>query len=351
MIVESLRASGFRNLSRFEIALDPGITLIFGKNGQGKTNLLEAAYASISHRSFRTSDLVSLINENDEYSRLESNITLAGGRRADLVNVFSRSDRDRVQLNNRIVKGRKEFDRFPVVAFVPGDVELSRGAPSIRRDFLDGVGAYVTTGYSSLIASAERLLRQRQTLIRSSNPDITSLDVFDSRYAEVSEQVAMEREAVVAQLDPIAGSIHRWLSGGEEKISICYRRSWEGSCNEQLFKARKEDIRKGTTSYGCHRDDLALEIDGRPMRSFGSQGQARSFAFSLKLAAANLIEKTLNETPVVILDDIFSELDEERVARLLDGLPKYQILISHTTIPPVGLEMRTLEIRQGVVRV
>ena len=351
MIIESLKASGFRNLSRFEIDIDPGITLIVGKNGQGKTNLLEAAYAALSHRSFRTSELGSLISGTEEYARLGAEFRLSGDRRADIVHLFSKTDPDRVRLNNRIIKGRKEFDRFPVIAFIPGDVELSRGAPGLRREFLDEIGAYISPGYSALIAGAERLLRQRQSLIRSSNPDVTTLDVFDSRYAEVSEQVARERELVVSELEPLACSIHRRLSGGEERISISYRRSWEGSCLEHLLRTRSEDIRKGTTSVGCHRDDLALLIEGQPMRSFGSQGQARSVAYSLRLAAANLIEARLQETPVVILDDVFSELDEDRVERLLAGLPQYQILISHTTVPDVGVDMRTIEVKQGALDV
>jgi DNA replication and repair protein RecF len=235
-----------------------------------------------------------------------------------------------MQLDDQNVRVAQLGARFPVVTFVPEDRDLVVGQPSIRREYLDGILSRSDPSIQRILSRATKILRQRQNLIRSGRPDLVSLDIFDSELAKASIMVGVARENLLRYLQGVVEEFNQKISGTSEAVFLRYVRSWNHDPLEDLIKARVDDIRKGTTSIGFHRDDFSIELNGMPAKLTASQGQVRSLAVALRIGSADVLERELGEPPILILDDVFAEFDRERSEKLIDLVERYQTFATNT---------------------
>lgn len=342
MLVSSITLYDFRNYERLALTLSPGINIFLGENAQGKTNILESiCYASLgqSHRTHVDQDLIRIGAE-------AGSIELAFSRFAAqnrLAFAFSRSKRRRILLNGQPIRTKDLIGNINTVLFSPEDLFLVKGAPAQRRHFLDGEISQASPAYYHELSIYTRLVRQRNTLLkrireRSASP--SSLDSWDPQLAQSAAKIACKREEATKRLHMLANLMQRRISGSRENLSLSYEIagseehplptekvtnalvSWY---NERLRDRRPVDILRGSTTLGPHHDDLLLEVNGVNLRAFGSQGQQRTAVLSLKLAELEFLRAETGEYPVLLLDDVMSELDESRRAALLAFLRREKI--------------------------
>jgi DNA replication and repair protein RecF len=222
-------------------------------------------------------------------------------------------------------------------------VGVIREGPSWRRSFLDNTLEVLDTRNEAVIVEVDRVLRQRAALLRNGgrrpSPEVlTTLDVWDDRLARSGSALVEAREALVAELQPLIQKHHDALAGASVPVTVTYGRSWEDDLASALVSARDHDLQRGITSVGPHRDELTITLDGLPSRTHASQGEQRSLALALQLAAHDLATARLGSAPLLLLDDVFSELDPERTRALLAGMPPGQTLLTTALPPPPEVE-------------
>jgi DNA replication and repair protein RecF len=329
----------FRNYTTAELDPDPdGLTVIQGANGQGKTNLLEAVGYLATLESFRGAPREALVRrgceraivraEGDRDSRtvlLEAELPLAG--------------RERYLLNHQpLRRGRELLGALRVSVFSPDDLQIVQGGPAARRDLLDAALVALHPRNDALRSDLDRVLRQRAALLRQCDgrldPEAEStLDVWDSKLAELGTRWAAERESTAIALGPLVSASYAQLSAAAAEVVMNYRRSWDGELGPALAAARREDLRRRVSTIGPHRDELEISLAGMPARTHASQGEQRGLALALRLGVHALVGKVVGSPPVLLLDDVFSELDPSRSAALVRLLPVGQALL--TTAGPV----------------
>ncbi|MGH8918215.1 MAG: DNA replication/repair protein RecF, partial [Actinomycetes bacterium] len=260
------------------------------------------------------------------------------------------SGRDRVQVNRQPLRRTRDLlGALQVTVFTPDDLSIVKGPPGDRRTYLDDLLLALHPRHDATQAEVDRVLKQRNALLKSAaarsgrpDPDLVStLDVWDAKLAAAGETLVAARAGLTAALAPATGDSYRGLaaaSGTETRLEVGldYQRSWEGPLAEALAAARGEDLRRGVTTVGPHRDDLHLTIGGLPARSHASQGEQRSLALALRLAGHQVVTARLETPPVLLLDDVFSELDADRAAALLERLPAGQALLTTAGALPPG---------------
>lgn len=336
MKVKRLSIEKYRNLSEIELQPAAGVNVIYGENGQGKTNILEAIWLFSGAKSFRGASTAELIP--------------LGGQRADFTLCHDDGERE---TETRIILGEKREIRqngvfldsftqlcgsFCCVVFSPAHLTLIKGGPVERRKAIDTVIGQIKPRYISLIADYQRMLLQRNTLLKDiqfSASLLDTLDVWDQSLAKTGAVIAKTRDSFIKRLLPLCREVYDGISGGRESYDMqyCSTISVDDEISEQsmlslLKKNRAEDIRLGSTSAGPHRDDITIEINGISARSFGSQGQQRSAVLSLKLGECSLMQEVTGHSPVILLDDVMSELDDNRRDFLLHRLENRQIFIT-----------------------
>jgi DNA replication and repair protein RecF len=339
MHVTSLTVTDFRNIAFAVIEPDPtGTTVITGRNGSGKTSLLEAVGYLATLQSFRGSPRDAMVRTGAE-SAIARAACVVEGRTIDIEAELSRSGRSRTLVNRQSVRRRADLhDSLRVTVFSPEDIAVVRAGPGERRRFLDDTLAVVEPRTVSLGEELEKILRQRAALLRQSSgrpsPEIeATLEVWDARLVAAGTPLVEAREALTHQLTPLVAEHYTRLADREVCVGLGYRRSWDGALGEALGAARREDLARGVTSVGPHRDELELTLSGLACRAHASQGEQRSLALALRLSAHQLATERLGTSPVLLLDDVFSELDPFRSRALLAGLPPGQALLT-TAVPP-----------------
>ncbi|MGC8464991.1 MAG: DNA replication/repair protein RecF [Acidimicrobiales bacterium] len=355
MYVEKLSLVDFRNWSELNIGFQSDkLTFILGDNAQGKTNILEGIYFGARHKSFRSSERLPLIREGAEQSIIRIEV-LSRDRRRMIASQINRYGRDRVLING---KQTVRFDGllydFPIVVFQPDDLSIIKDSPSYRRSYIDEAVESVDVQYGQLSSQYDRLLRQRNNLLRSignrpAPSEILTLDVWDEQLSDAAEKITLRRKEGLEELSDFILSSYRRISGDNKRIELQYAQSWSDSVLSSLRKTRENDLRKQSTGIGPHRDDIVINLDGFNSRNSVSQGEQRTLAVVLKLASATMIEKVTGETPVVLLDDIVSEFDSKRVTRLFESLPSGQIFVSGTFIPEGLSGSVVVEIERGTL--
>ncbi len=343
MRIRELAAEGWRNLA--PLALTPGdrLSVLYGDNGQGKTNVLEAAYYLAALRSFRTTHAEDLIRRDEPSgrARLRANIVHRGLERRFEVELSAAGRIAR--LDGKLVRGTSAaLGTVSVVLFVPEDLLLPRAAPAARRRFLDLAIFNVERGYYAEASAFQKVLRSRNALLRRGGPDPVLLDTYDDQLARTGARVVMRRRALVAALAPRLAEHFRALHS-ELPVALRYRgdpslddardeTAVEAGLREGLGARRSLDERRRFTGFGPHTDDLEILLNGVLARSHASQGQLRSLVLALKLAELTHVEATLGEPPVLLLDDVPSELDPQRRALLFQVIARLdcQTLISVT---------------------
>ena len=354
MAISTLWLADFRCFAEAEFRPDAeGLTVLRGPNGAGKTSVLEAVGWLATQRSIRGAARDVLVRSGVDRAVVRAEASV--GARAVLIEAeIPVTGSARTQVNRQPVRRRSELaDALNVTVFAPNDLDLVQGGPAGRRDYLDDVLVARHARLDALVTDVERILRQRAAVLRQAGgrPDsaiAATLDVWDTRLGESGTELAVEREALAVELTPYASRAYERLAGVAEPVTLAYRRSWDGELSEALGAARHDDVRRQATSVGPHRDDLELSIGTRPTRTHASQGEQRCVALALRLATHELRRGDLPEAPVLLLDDVFSELDAHRAAALVDLLPAGQVLLSTAVDPPSVVHAgRVVEVAQG----
>jgi len=352
--ISTLWLADFRCFTEAELRPDPeGLTVLRGPNGSGKTSVLEAVGWLATQRSIRGAPRDVLVRSGT--GRAVVRAEASAGERAVLVEAeIPAEGQARTQVNRQPVRRRSELaDALNVTVFAPNDLDLVQGGPAGRREYLDDVLVARHSRLDALVTEVDRILRQRGAVLRQAGgrPDsaiVTTLEVWDARLGEAGTALAAEREALAAELTPHASDAYERLAGVAEPVTLRYRRSWDGDLTEALAAARHEDVRRQATSVGPHRDDLELSIASRPTRTHASQGEQRCVALALRLATHQLRRDDLTEAPVLLLDDVFSELDAYRAAALVELLPPGQVLLTTAVDPPPVVQAgRVVEVAGG----
>lgn len=340
MRITRLFLQDFRSYESLELPLEVGLTAIVGSNGIGKTNLLEALGLLATLKSFRGAPTESLIRRG-----ADSAVVRAEGIRDDrdvLIELELGRRRTRAQVNRqRLQRSRDLLGALRITVFAPDDLALIKEGPSVRRGYLDDVLVALDPKADAALRELEKILKQRNALLRQSHgrldeAGLMTLDVWDTKLAATGTEVTNRREALVAQLLPLVEESYAILAGAPVPLGANYIRSWETpTLDSALQHERQIDIRRGVTSVGPHRDELLLTLDGLASRTEASQGEQRTLALALRLAGHLLVTDVLGEPPLLLLDDVLSELDPSRSAALLENLPPGQTVItSATDLPP-----------------
>lgn len=379
MIVAHLALTDFRNYADASVDLVAGPNLFVGRNGQGKTNLVEAIGYLSTLGSHRVSSDQALIRAGRDAAIVRAR--LEHGERSVLVELqLNRSSANRAQVN-RVATKPRELPRYVTsVLFAPEDLALVRGDPGGRRRYLDQLLVQFAPRLAGVLADYDRVLRQRTTLLKSvraarvAASQLTTLEVWDERLADLGSQIIVERAALVERIRPHVADAYRRIAGDEHAADLGARLSIAGDGSDDdedaagasstmapgevretfagaLARVRRAELERGITLVGPHRDDLVLTLNGLPARGYASHGESWSFALALKLAAAATLraDSPLGD-PVVILDDVFAELDESRRGRLADAVAGYeQVLITAAVLGDVPDDLRTnaVHIRAG----
>ncbi len=337
--VERIELIDFRNWS--STVFSPGksgITAIVGDNGHGKTNLIEAVFYASTGGSFRSSTKDVLIRSESESSILHAIVTTKG-RELTIDCSINRSTRDRHLVNKKQVPRISDLrSEIPVIEFNPDDLQLVKGSPMNRRTLLDDFLSMLSRSSSRLVDETDRILKQRAALLKSANRSTLeevnwSLDVWDRKLAYAGTDLADRRESLVLQLQPLCAELYKELSGGKGEMEIHYSRSWKGDLESALIANRDEDLRRQQTGVGPHRDDLLISLGGMAARLCASQGEQRTISYVLKAGMCLLLNDQLGEPPVILLDDILSELDSTRARSVLEVMPEGQVLLTATSVP------------------
>ena len=338
MLINKLTLTNFRNYEHCEFLPEKGINLIVGENAQGKTNLLEAVFLCCFGRSHRTSREKDMI----AYDAPHALIQLSSERTATQHELSIRLTRD---------EGRKiKSDGLPLgrigelmgllncVLFAPEHLSIVKDGPAERRRFLDMELSQTYPAYFFLLQQYNRALRQRNMLLKTlrEQPELrATLPVWNQQLANLGWKLMMYREAFCARLSRLASENHADISGGREQLKVQYQPQCSAGDEASLLKAIEEgtaeDIRRLTSLRGPHRDEMALTLDGREIRAFGSQGQQRTAALSIKLSELDLIYAETGEWPILMLDDVMSELDDRRQKYLLERILPVQTLVTTTS--------------------
>ena len=334
MIVERLELSDYRNYESLSVSFDPGTNLIYGNNAQGKTNLLEAVFECATARSHRGSKDREVIR----FGREEGHIRLQAEKNGRQVRIDLHLRKNKPKgaaIDGVPVRKVSElFGVLQVVFFSPEDLKIIKNSPQERRRFIDEELCQLDRVYTSRLISYNKALLQRNNLLKDPKNDSEFrllLDVLDEQLVTYGKEVMEERKAFIREMDELTAGIHQELTGGKERLHLIYAPSVSPEqMEEKLFLARDMDIRLGSTSVGPHRDDMEFELDGIDARKFGSQGQQRTAALSLKMAEIELVRQKTNDTPILLLDDVLSELDSERQERLLRSIKGVQTFLTCT---------------------
>jgi DNA replication and repair protein RecF len=336
--VDRLWLTDFRNYTAAEFEPAAGLTVVVGSNGEGKTNLLEAIAYLATLASFRGAPGEALIRSGAGVAVVRAE----GERDARQVLLEAElrvSGRDRVQVNRQPLKRSRDLlGALRVTVFAPDDLVVVKGGPGERRRFLDDVLVALHPKWDALQRDVDRVIKQRNTLLRQAGGRLTpefaaTLDVWDTKLGELGEQLASVRERTINALEPEVGKAYDQVAHAAADVAVTYQRSWQGSLANAVAASRDDDVRRGVTLVGPHRDDVALSIGGLPGRTHASQGEQRSLALALKLAGHRLVTDAVGEAPILLLDDVFSELDPDRSEALLHHLPAGQALL--TTAGPI----------------
>ena len=318
-VLEKIVISDFRNIELQEIEFSPNVNCISGNNGEGKTNLLDSIYyLSMTKSAFATSDKFNFRHGTDEFS-IAGTYRMENGLSSRFALKMNSKGEKKVRRDDKpYAKVSEHIGVLPVVMVSPADISMVSESGEERRRFMNSVLSQMDREYMSALQQYNRLLLQRNRMLKEMNPDRSLLEVMDMRMAYYAEPVFQARKKFVEDLKPIVAEYYKALSGGSETVDIEYDSELSKASLESLLAAsfEKDRIMKHTTS-GIHRDDFIFRMDGHPIRRFGSQGQQKSFLVSLKFAQYELMKRNYGFAPVLLLDDVFDKLDMGRISNLL----------------------------------
>lgn len=362
-----LQLDHFRSYPALEITLGPGLHIFAGANAQGKTNLLEAVYLTATGRSPRTHQDAELITWDADVARVTADYNSAvRGPFAVAVSLARRTPGSghesrrggpavkQVKINGALRKPGDLAGLVPIVLFLIEDLDIVRGEPARRREFLDNDLSAMSRTYGMTLRQYQHVLEQRNRHlkdIRDGQASLDALAAWDTQLASYGGRVMEVRTRFIHDLNTVTGEVYRGLTASTQELSVLYRSEWagegEGTLTRDAYAVRlldvlaevvRDEVQRGTTLVGPHRDDLQFLVDGKDVRLYGSQGEQRTAALALRVAQFTLLQQLFGEPPVLLLDDILSELDRTRRAGLLEHLaPLAQVIMTTTDIDAMGL--------------
>ena len=359
MYISRLRLTNFRNYEFQELVFDRERVFIRGDNAQGKTNLLESMFLCAAGRSHRTSKEKDMVRMGCDNAGVKMMIKRIEGTQTIDYRLYSNKNRD-IYING--IKTRRIGElmgHFNCVFFAPEDLDLVKDGPAMRRRFMDIELSQLYPAYFYALQRYNHILKQRNNLLKSIEfkPSLRgTLPVWNEQLAMSGANIMKTRVAFCEKLCALAEENHGAISGGREKMQAEYTPNMPleaveyGAYAELLAKSENDDIRRRTTLLGVHRDDISISVDGADIRGYGSQGQQRTAAISLKLSELTLMKEVLGQSPVLLLDDVLSELDDNRRGMLLKSIKNIQAFISGTNCDDVGIkDIKRLSVKDGRV--
>lgn len=344
MYIKKVELKNFRNYSELSIDFNEKVNLILGNNAQGKTNLLESVYISSFGKSFRTNKDAEMIKFGEESAKIKV-ITNRDDEEENVELIIGSDQKKYVKVNGvKIKKTAELLNNILVVIFSPEDLKIVKDEPDKRRKFIDREICQINPGYYDSLSNYKKVLQQRNMYLKENDIDIDYLDVLDRQLSKYGCKIIHYRKNFIDKLNEISKNIHKKITNEKENLIIkyCPNIKYDEDIKEQEkhfylnLKDKIESDRKfRTTSIGPQKDDLEFFINDVNVRNFGSQGQQRTTALSLKLAEINIIKEETGENPVLLLDDVMSELDLERQEFLVNSLNQVQLFITTTEIPDI----------------
>ena len=337
MTVDSLQVKDYRNADERTIVLLPQRNAFVGANARGKTNLLEAVYFAGVGKSFRTPRDRELIKADKDRAVICVSAQRDGIKETVKI-VLDRAVNKCVSINGLPITRMSELMGVcPVVLFSPDGLKIIKDAPADRRRFMDISLCQISKAYFAALSQYGKILASRNKLLKSGGASDNTLAPWDELLADVGAKIIKSRRGFVRELNPLAAERHAFLSDSKEVLKLSYDgvdgESVEIIKRELLdgfMRDRENDYRLKYTHTGPHKDDIIISVDGVDIRAYGSQGQQRTAALSMKLAEMKLLTKVLGTSPILLLDDVFSELDQSRRKRLIDALDGFQSIITTT---------------------
>ena len=334
MNIRSIELKNFRNYENLEISFDEGTNILFGDNAQGKTNILEAAYMSGTTKSHKGSRDKEMIRFGEEEAHLKT-VVMRGGREYQIDMHLKKNRAKGIAIDKIPIKKASElFGILNIVFFSPEDLNIIKNGPAERRRFLDSELCQLDRIYLADLTNYNKILAQRNKLLKDMiyRPSLSdTLPVWDMQLIETGKKIIRRRKQFVDELREIVSDIHYRISGGKEELFLKYEPNIDDIFFEdELSRAKEKDKKLCQTSVGPHRDDLLFSIGDVDIRKYGSQGQQRTSALSLKLSEIELVRKSISDTPVLLLDDVLSELDSSRQNYLLNNISDTQTIITCT---------------------
>jgi len=334
MIIKSLELNNFRNYQSLNIDFSEGTNILYGDNAQGKTNILEAIFISSTTKSHKSTKDKDIINFNEEEAHIRTYIEKED--EITKVDMHLRSAKSKgIAINNqRIKKAAELMGILNVVFFSPEDLAIIKSGPSERRRFADMELCQLDSIYLYNLNNYNKIINQRNKLLKDIHGNYSlkdTISIWDTQLVSFGSKIIERRKIFSEQLNELIGKIHKKLSGYKENLTIQYEADTKvDDFLENLALNLEKDIRLKQTTVGPHRDDFSFYINGIDIRKFGSQGQQRTAALSLKLSEIELIKKLTKDTPVLLLDDVLSELDSNRQNFLLNNIGNIQTIITCT---------------------
>jgi DNA replication and repair protein RecF len=369
MYIEKLALNNYRNYEELFVEFENKVNVILGENAQGKTNVMESIYVLAMAKSHRTSNDKELIRWDQEYAKIEGRVQKQHGSLPMQLIISKKGKKAKC---NHIEQQRlsQYVGNLNVVMFAPEDLNIVKGSPQVRRRFIDMEIGQVSPIYLHDMSQYQKILQQRNHYLKmmqiKKQNDQTMLEILTEQFIQMAVKIVAKRFEFLRLLENWAKPIHQGISRGLETLEITYKPSVDvledqdmskmvESFEEKFTKVRAREIERGTTLFGPHRDDLLFYVNGRDVQTFGSQGQQRTTALSVKLAEIELIHSEIGEYPILLLDDVLSELDDFRQSHLLNTIQgKVQTFVTTTSVE--GIDHQTLKeastyiVEAGVIR-
>jgi len=361
LTVSHLELVDFRNYVSAQFDLTAGTTVVVGDNGQGKTNLAEALAYLATLTSFRGAPSDALIRIGADQAIIRALVHHSDGRDSLIEAELPVIGRNRVQVNKqKLQRVRDLLGTVRVTVFSPDDLTIVKGGPGDRRRFMDDTLVALAIKYDMARLDIDRIVRQRNTLLKQAQKagyrDLptelsATLDVWDSKFAEIADQFGYARATLVSRITPMVRDAYEQLAGVATPIELKYEPEWRRvGLIAALQAVRTDDVRRGVSTVGPHRDELELSINGLASRTHASQGEQRTLALALRLAGHRLVTERTESAPILVLDDVLSELDDGRARALLGHLPGGQVVItSASKLPSAAKADRIIRIKNGTV--
>lgn len=358
MYLQKLQLTNFRNYENIELEFSKNVNVFVGNNAHGKTNILESIYMSSITKSYRTNKDIECIKFESDYFRTNHTYIEDNDSKIDVEVYLDNNNKKQIKENGVKINKYSDFiGRVPLVIFSPDNMDIVKGSPKNRRKFLDILISQLSRSYVISLQEYNKLLAIKNNVLKKdkSEIDFTYLDILDEKLSEKIEFIVDMRKNYVDTVEKHAEKIQKSLSKSEEKIKLKYTSDFLGKNKEEINKvlknSRENDIFRKTSNKGIGHDDILVFVNDKEVATYGSQGQNRTALLSMKLSEFEILKEQKENVPIILLDDVFSELDRERINFLIEYVSKYQVFITTTEIDSIeNIENKQIfKIKNGTV--